>query len=794
MARGTSKAIGAGVVILLIAIGIVYVVNNRDVDDNKQQDDTVAADPKDGGAGGEAVVNAGLGSVGSVRQIAAERERLDETVWSDEVMAQKYEVPFITLWDKMRASQDQFVELSEFSFEDLTVGLPGDPAQHEHGIDEFRCDNGTKTFDPEQWKKWLSDWKDSGLRVVQSEWHHSRFEPDPESPRSVVSFVLDLANDSEQTFYNVRGKLAVQWNPPATPSDQPTARSIEATDVTVLRRESSPIFEEAAVVKLNSKLRLPLAAIDLDGDGLSEVVSPMENAVYWNRGDFQFDQKELFDFPPPTSLGYSGVMADFTGDGKADFLGSGTNGVVFLFTADEDGRFPTRATPVFSAKDIHEPTVFTAGDIDADGDLDVWIGQYKQPYRGGQMPTPYFDANDGHPAYLLRNKGDGTFEDITEWSGLTEKRNRRTYSASLVDLDDDLDLDLVVVSDFSGVDVYTNDGTGKFRDITDEHISNRHAFGMSVSFSDYDMDSKLDFFMTGMSSTTAKRLHQMGLGQEQFEEYQSARPEMGYGNRLYLAEGQDFNQAPFNDQVARTGWSWGSTSFDFDNDGDRDIFVANGNNSQKTAKDYCTSFWCHDIYTGSSNYDPELGEFFEVNTKKNFGVERISWNGFEHNVLLMNQNGKGFLRIDFLAGVSSELDSRNVISDDFNGDGHVDLLVRSREPINRTWAVHFLKNNDDLKANWIGVRLDGASRSGIGARVTVKTPSQTHVAPVVSGDSYISQHAPVVHFGLGSETQVEEIEIKWPDGTVVKIPNPEINRYHRIQPADIKVSAANAGS
>ena len=52
----------------------------------------------------------------------------------------------------------------------------------------------------------------------------------------------------------------------------------------------------------------------------------------------------------------------------------------------------------------------TAGDIDNDGDVDLWIGQYKISYVGGQMPTPYFDANDGFPAFLLVNDGSGKFE------------------------------------------------------------------------------------------------------------------------------------------------------------------------------------------------------------------------------------------------------------------------------------------------------------------------------------------------------------------------------------------------
>ncbi len=774
------KTIGIGLTILLAAASVAFILNNR----QSVNETEVHEDDTDAGTG-RVQDDAGL------VEIVAKREKLDETVWSDEVMAQKFEEPFIDLWDTLRASEDKIADLAEFTFQDLTFEMPGEPTRHDHMIDTFHCNNGTTTLDSAEWQSWLNDWKQSGLRIIQTEWHHSRFEPHQDTPQSVVSFVLDLVNSKEKAYYTVKGKLEVDWNPISTSANQPQARSIVATDVTILSRRADPIFEEATVLKIAATTtRRLLIANDVDGDGLSELISPGDNALFRNRGNFQFEPQRLFDFPPGENK-FTGAMGDFTGDGRADFLGSDVNGAVFLYVADEDRRFSTPPRTVLTASDIRNPTVITAGDIDADGDLDVWIGQYKPPYVGGQMPTPYYDANDGLPAYLLRNDGDGNLHDLTEANGLAGKRNRRTYSASFVDLDNDLDLDLVVVSDFSGVDVYTNDGKGHFSDITDERVSNRHAFGMSLSISDYNSDSELDFFMTGMSSTTAKRLHQMGLGLEEFDQYQSARPEMGYGNRLYLADGENFNQAEFNDQVARTGWSWGSTSFDFDNDGDRDIFVANGHQSRSTAKDYCTQFWCHDIYTGTSDNDQNLSNFFNQNRDLSFGKEGISWNGFEHNKLLMNQDGAGFLGIEFLAGVASELDSRNVISDDLNGDGRVDLVVLSRAPISREPTIHVLQNKNDSDANWIGIRLENTSRSGLGARVMVKTADGNHVAAVVAGDSYVSQHAPVVHFGLGSTTQVDEVTITWPDGASATITQPDINRYHLIQSNDIVVPAGD---
>ena len=73
---------------------------------------------------------------------------------------------------------------------------------------------------------------------------------------------------------------------------------------------------------------------------------------------------------------------------------------------------------------------------------------------------------------------------------------------------------------------------------------------------------------------------------------------MGYGNRLFLGNGKGgFKQASYNEQVARSGWSWGCTPWDFDNDGDRDLFVANGHHCGKSCEDYCSKYWTNDINT-----------------------------------------------------------------------------------------------------------------------------------------------------------------------------------------------------
>ena len=110
--------------------------------------------------------------------------------------------------------------------------------------------------------------------------------------------------------------------------------------------------------------------------------------------------------------------------------------------------------------------------------------------------------------------------------------------------------------------------------MTDEHEIGffiKRARVVQHSFGDYNLDGQLDFITIGMSSTTARRLDKLGLRRDGFTDYDAKRAEMGYGNRLFLNRAAGFEQAPFNSTCARTGWSWGCTSFDFDRDGDQDI-------------------------------------------------------------------------------------------------------------------------------------------------------------------------------------------------------------------------------
>ncbi len=717
----------------------------------------------------------------AVAKKLAERDELDKTLWADEVQAQKHEEFFVDLWDRLRGTEDRFAIFNKLQIPRLGLPVPGPAANLSLGVEYYRCNAPAKMLDPAQWQTELSRWQAAGYKLTQCEFHHRQFSRSTDgNAESRVNFSLHIENAKQEERVIASGNMLVRWKKGTKENEPAIVESVEAPGLEIWRRRGPPGYKLAASLPLPASHSATSVAdflgnYDLDADGDAEIL--FGNQIYRNDGGGRFSGAPISKL---RSEGLNAaVLADFNGDGKVDLMTADPEKSPQVWIADAQGQFtfPPTAVPI---PNLILPQAIAAGDINGDGKLDAWVTQYKGPYDAGQMPTPYYDANDGYPSYLLIGDGTGSFTDQTVGSGLASKRFRRTYSASFVDLDDDHDLDLIVVSDFAGVDLYTNDGKGKFTDVSESWLQARNNFGMSHIFDDFNGDGRLDFYVTGMASTTARRLEQLGLKRPEFEQHNKMRPMMGYGNRMYLATGQGFQQPEFNDSVARTGWSWGTSSFDFDNDGDRDIFVGNGHISGKSASDYCSVFWRHDIYTGSSKHDPVLDKLFllvQQDFEKNKGG---SWNGFEHNCLLVKEE-TGYVNFGFLMGVASEFDTRAVVGTDFDSDGRQDLLVVENTR-GRPAVLHVFRNDLKTENHWVGVRLiDAAGHSVLGAKVTVESVIGKITSQIAAGTSFTSQHAAASHFGLGKSTAVKSIEVLWPNGTTRKIENPAIDQYHNVR-------------
>ena len=717
--------------------------------------------------------------------IRQQRLELDRTVWSAERRAQQYEAVFVALWDRLRAAEEARPVLAAFPFDQLLLGTRQNSVEHDWDIFETHYGGPPRALDPGQWSALLERWAEEGLVLEQSEWHHKQFTPAKDgSARSLIDLKLHVKNRARRLI--VSGDLSVTWSERQDEAGRYIPATIDASKLTLTERRGAPAFATSAILADDTALS-PLIAADLDGNGFDDLLALGANLLYRNQDGRPlsehgagFAPEPLLAYPPPGGRIEVALLADFTGDGAPDLIVGGPGQLLGLY---EGGKSFDQPGLAIATRPLQYPEAMSAGDIDGDGDLDLWVGQYRPPYREGQMPTPYYDANDGYPAYLLSNDGRARFTDITAQAGLATKRKRRTYSGSLADLDGDDDLDLLVVSDFAGIDLYYNDGTGTFADVTSRAVSEASTFGMSHVFGDYNADGRLDMYVVGMSSTTARRLNYLGLGREEYPEHHQQRRAMGFGNRLYLGRADArFSIAPSTEQVARTGWSWGVASADFDNDGDDEIYVANGHLSGETAQDYCTTFWTHDIYTGDSAPDPQLADFF-AEVMADWHSAGISWNGFEHNKLYLSGGGRSFVEIGYLMGVAFEFDARTVLDLDIDGDGRVDLLVSEWSGTPRRERVHVLHNVWPGGNNWLGVRLKGAAgTSPIGARITLRSSQGTKTQWVYTGESFDSQRSPTRHFGLGRGEQVEAVEVQWPGGKITTLSEPQINRYHELTP------------
>ena len=731
--------------------------------------------------------NAATESNKALVKLQKEREQLDKTVFADETKAVQHEQVFITLWDRLR-NEDPLKVLNQFEFKTLIFGNLTSQESPDWGIEGITIGalNGTeKKITREQYQILINNFYDEGWRLNQSEWHHSKFIPaeNNEPARSIVSCEMHCTSSKEEKRVIIRGKIKVTWS--INEEEDPTPDTIDINDLQIITRQGKKIFQEAmnADPKIEAPRRFPrfspIMVYDLDGDGLNEIIAGGCNLIYKNQGDGKYTKKD-FLLNPIVRPAEAGLLADMNGDGNVDFIGGNSvDGSLLLFLGDKKGF--NKAPIKFNIPPLQGLHALSAADIDGDNDLDLFVGQWKAPYIGGSMPTPYYDANDGYPDYLLRNDGNNIFIDITDQSGLAKKRDRRTFSASLVDLNFDTHPDLVVVADFSGLDFYINDGKGNFTDKTADFGDEKYAFGMSHTFGDWDGDGIQDLCLVGMSSTTARRLDGLGITKPGYEKYSLMRAPMTYGNRLYTRDSKgNFTQPKFTASAARSGWSWGCTATDFDLDGDTDLYVVNGHISGNSAKDYCTRFWCHDLYTGNSKPNTVLDDLFQTELLSGLGKD-FSWNGFEHNAMYLNQSGKDFLNAGFLLGSAFEYDSRSVLATDMDENGTQDLIVVEYNAKTMSQRLHIYKNTIDSDNSWIGINLaDNQYTSPVGSVITARSQSRNWSKIIVNGDGFTSQGPSRAHFGLGKIKELSEIEVVWPNGKKTILKNPKINQYHQV--------------
>ncbi len=723
-----------------------------------------------------------------VAELTRREAEVAASLWAVEMSGQQLDRLLESIWNDIKASDRKLPLLARHSFGSLALGTWNrSDASSLANIEMWHSDGGDRLIDSNEWEPFINRLSQEGWELSFLELRHISFAPGEAGALSLsrVQAVFALENPSASMRAMIEGPVSIAWQGDALNGTLPVIVAVDCRDLELrVRREKAAfrlLLETAIEPPVNAYAIDPLIVSDLDRDGRAEVILAAKNLLFRSDAEGQFRPEPLCAFPP--GLISTALLADIDLDGADDLICMKHEGMVVL-PGSPQGIFDQSEKVLWNrTKELKYPMVISGGDFDRDGDIDLFLGQYRVPYESGSLPTPYFDANDGYPFYVFRNDGDLDFVDVTDAIGLSKKRHRRVYSASFVDIDGKNGPDLIVVSDFAGADLYLNDGTGKFSEATQPVLGDTLGFGMAHAFADFNMDGKLDFVMAGMRSPTVARLQSLGTWRAGLTEDRTIRERMTHGTRVFLStDSGRFAQGSAGEAVRQSGWSWGSSAADFNNDGYADLFIGNGLESRDSVRDYEPEYWLHDAFVAVSEPDPVAYMYFKEKFERTRGRGH-SYGGYEYDRLYLNQGGESFLEAGYILGVGAQRDSRNVVTEDLNGDGRMDLLVTSFEHwpgANQTLRIFI--NQYESVGNWIGFDIDAEAGypTPSGAQVLVRHENQTWVNEIVTGDSYRSQHSRRIHFGLGRVTGPVTAIIRWPDGTQEMLGRMQVDRYYRV--------------
>ena len=223
------------------------------------------------------------------------RKSLDETVWKKERLAQFYEQRIVGLWDDLRRSQQKLKTLSLFPLERLDIPGKSSATELENRIQRSVFAGAITSYSKELFGLKLEQFIREGFVLIQSEWHHQRFDftGSTKVAESEVTFALHCFNDTKQRMYMVSGVLQITWKPMVDQDQVPDPHRIVVRDLSLLQRPGSGGFGKVAQIDARDLkspvLSLqPLITYDLDRDGLSEVILGGVNRVFWNKGKGEF--------------------------------------------------------------------------------------------------------------------------------------------------------------------------------------------------------------------------------------------------------------------------------------------------------------------------------------------------------------------------------------------------------------------------------------------------------------------------------------------------------------------------
>lgn len=484
-----------------------------------------------------------------------------------------------------------------------------------------------------------------------------------------------------------------------------------------------PLFKQIDIPfvhKYNHEKSLPIASsalIDIDNDGVDEVF--LGGGMNQNDAIFQFQKGKFEEVTELVNFGMKGnyttnsaAVADFDNNGFPDIIVGREDGLHIYYNTS--GKFSHKVinTPI---NEKSNPAGITIGDIDHDGDLDIFLSTYlKKELMEGQ--TIFMKKDYGSTSALLLNEGNENFKNITVEAGLNYIHN--TFMAILIDIDGDGLLDLVVAHDTGEVRTYKNNGGLKF-EMKDNPLTNKYAYPMGIAVGDYNNDGLPDFFFSNTGCTIPRFLAKGDIKDEsKFNEKWI----------LFRNEGDfTFTDVAAETKVSDYEFAWGAVFADMNNDGLQDLMVA-------------------------ENYvDLILNKISRLPSR-----------------MLIQNSDHTFIPTEEKSGVKNPHFAITPLVSDFNKDGYLDMIWTN---INSPDLAYL---NTGGTQNHIQMRVQKNAKN-IGAKVVVVTPSKKLTEWLIVGEGLGSDQSGTLHFGLGTDNTITSVEIFYLNGEKQTILNPVIN-------------------
>jgi hypothetical protein len=515
-----------------------------------------------------------------------------------------------------------------------------------------------------------------------------------------------------------------------------------------------------------SSMGASVSVVDYNNDGWNDLYVTSSgpgsaNRLYENQKNGRFKDVAadvgLADLNQPgTGASMGSVWADYDNDGFEDlFLYKW--GRPELFHNDGGKKF-TRVTEKSGLPAWANAGSATWFDYDRDGRVDLLIcGYWPDDVRLEAiqntriMPESFEYANNGGRNWLLRNMGDGKFEDITKEAGLTSKR--WTLAVIAADFNNDNETDLFISNDYGMSELYLNEVTSagrRFRELGyDSGIGRNPKSGMNASIG--------DVLNSGVHAIYESNISEEGV--------------LIQGNNLWMpiAPGVPrFNNMASVMGVELGGWSFGAQFGDLNNDGFVDLYLVNGYVTGQKGTSYWYDF--SEITGGHSRI---------ISDAKNWpAMEGRSLAGSQQKKLWLNGGDGKFVEVAQAVGAKDTYDGRSIALADLENRGVLDVIVA-----NQGGPLLLYRNEVKPGRDWIAFELEGESsnRSALGAQVRVRWKGQEQLQEVVAASGYSAQNQRRLHFGLGENAKVDTVAIRWPSGRQQTINAPAINTIHRIK-------------